>query len=440
MPRDSGTNGGYNGRRALFSLKIVSGGFMCARELPLNLVMVTLDCVRPDHLGCYGCRHVETPNLDALASHGVLFEQALTHAPNTWVSHATIFTGLLPPRHGLRAASNRISPDAVTLAEWLSGLGYATAGFPGTTLVGRPMGFHRGFHLFHEAWWDNGWRVQENVWRRNWEEALGLAFDWMRRARQPFFVWLHYMDTHHLPEIRLPDYFRRHFSPRWQNYDGKISYADQVCTGPLLEFLKSHGLLERTALTVFSDHGEELHDDDRPLHDLGLGEDVIRVPLVFHLPGTVLGAPRRVPDQVRLLDLFPTLCDLLGIPCPQDLDGASLVPLFHGRPVEGADFSLAYLENWPKGLLGLRTPEWKLILRYPRPKERDTAELLVEGLYHLPTDPSERVDVSGAHPVVVEHLRANCLRLSRGRPEELLITDEEAELVDRALRALGYLD
>ncbi len=345
---------------------------------------------------------METPNLDALARAGVLFEQAVTHAPNTWVSHATIFTGLLPPRHGLRAPNSRISPDAVTLAEWLSRQGYATAGFPGTNLVGRPMGFHRGFHRFHEEWWSDGWQAEDKLWRRNWDEALGLAMDWMRGARQPFFLWLHYMDTHHLPELRLPGYFRTRFSPSWQHYDGKISYADQVCVGRLLDFLRSEELLESTVLMIFSDHGEELHEDDRPLHDYGLRDDVIRVPLILHLPRHYDNPSPRVPGQVRLLDLFPTACDLLGLSQPQDLDGQSLLPLWGGRREEVPAASIAYLENWPKGLMGLRTSEWKLILRNPLPGEWGRAEPSVQGLYHLPTDPVEHLDVSGAHPVVVD--------------------------------------
>ncbi len=401
--------------------------------------MVTLDCVRPDHLGCYGYQHVETPNLDALARAGVIFHQAVTHAPNTWVSHATIFTGLLPPRHGLRAPNNRISHDAVTLAEWLSGRGYATAGFPGTNLVGRPMGFHRGFHRFHEEWWGHAWQAQDKLWRRNWDEALGLAMDWMRRCREPFFLWLHYMDTHHLPELRLPGYFRSRFCPKWQHYDGKISYADKVCVGNLLDFLRSEGLLDRTVLMLFSDHGEELHEDDRPVHDYGLRDDVIRVPLILHLPCREDASSRHVPWQVRLLDLFPTACDLLNLPKPQDLDGKSLVSSWSGPCQESARASIAYLENWPKGLMGLRTSEWKLILRHPRPEEWGRAEPLVKGLYHLPTDPGERLDVSAAHPVVVEELRSHCVRLSRGR-NPILLTQEETEMVDRALRALGYLD
>jgi len=404
-----------------------------------NLVMITLDCVRPDHLGCYGYRGVETPRLDGLAADGVLFEQAVTVAPNTWVAHATLFTGCLPARHGLRAASHRISPEVVTLAEWLSGYGFTAAAFPGTSLVGRAQGFHRGFHLFDEKWQEAGWQVEDVSWRRDWKDSLGRAFEWMEEAPEPFFAWIHYMDTHHLPGCQLPEYFRRGFSPRWQFYDGKISFADQVCVGEILGLLDRRGLRERTVIVVFSDHGEELNDDGRPMHDGGLRDDVIRVPMIMGLPSEAGHPGLRVPWQVRLLDLFPTVCDLMDLSRPQDLQGRSLLPMLRGSSHDGGeDGRLAYLENWPRGLLGLRTPEWKLILRHPAPEAWDSAEPRVEGLYHLPTDGGERVDLSWKHPSVVEYLRAHCLERARGE-SPLVMGPEERERVERALRGLGYL-
>jgi arylsulfatase A-like enzyme len=402
-----------------------------------NLVMITLDCVRPDHLGCYGYRGVETPHLDRLAAGGLLFQQAVTHAPNTWVAHATLFTGELPAVHGLRAPTHKISEDSVTLAEWLSGHGYSTAAFPGTTLVGRSQGFHRGFGLFDETWQSNGWQVEEVLWRRDWGSALPKAFEWMSHAREPFFLWLHYMDTHHLPACDLPAYFRSRFSSLWQYYDGKISYADQVCVGKLLEFLTRLGFRDRTVLAVFSDHGEELHDDDRPLHDRGLRDDVIRVPLVLGLPRTVERSISRVDRQVGLMDLFPTVCRLLNLPTPHPLSGRCLVDS-EGAPTLTHEHGMAYLENWPRGLLGVRTEEWKLILRRTDPSERQIGEVAVEGLYHLPTDSGEQVDVSGSHPSVVSQLRAYALERSCG-PSTFSMTPEESDRVRRALRGLGYL-
>jgi arylsulfatase A-like enzyme len=405
---------------------------------PLNILMLTLDAVRPDHLGCYGYTGVETPHIDALAREGILCQQAVTHAPNTWVSHATLFTGCLPPRHGLRAATHRLTSTAPTLAEWLSHHGYSTAAFPGSTLVGRPQGFHRGFDLFDECWWDEGHKVKEVLWRRNWLDTLHRAKKWIEEASNPFFLWLHYIDTHHLPEYTLPEYFRKAFPPSWQHYDGKISYADQICISKLMGFLEDCGLQDRTILFIFSDHGEELREGDLAVHDGGLHDDVVRVPLIISLPSMLGRSTARISEQVRLLDLFPTVCDLLNLPQPPGLQGRSLLTLLHGQALRDEEFSLAYLENWPKGYLGVRTSEWKLILRYPKPEDWGGTEPITEGIYHLPSDPEERMDLAGRHPGVVQYLRSACLKWEEGsRPQGL--SAEDTARVETVLKGLGYL-
>lgn len=405
---------------------------------PCNLVMITLDCVRPDHLGCYGYKGVETSHLDHLASNGILFEQAVTHAPNTWVAHATLLTGCLPSRHGLRAATNRLSSQVVTLAEWLSSHGYETAGFPGNSLVGKAQGFDRGFALFHEPGADKKPADGQPLWQRDWRHVLQVAGDWVMPSREPFFLWFHYVETHHLPEFDLPKYFRRSFSSRWQHYDGKISYADQVCIGEVLGLLEKRGQLNRTIFTVFSDHGEELHPDGRVLHDGGLKDDVIRVPLVLWLPPEKTRGCLRVSEQVGLMDLFPTACDLLDLPRPTGMQGHSLLPSVMGQYRLDDEAAVAYLENWPKGYLGLRTQEWKLILQHPRPEDWGAIQPGVHGLYHLPTDPHELLDLSGRHPSVLQHLRSLCIKCAtETTPMEL--EPEERAHVERLLEGLGYL-
>ena len=200
-----------------------------------NLVMITLDCVRPDRLGCYGYGGVETPFINGLAADGVRFDQAVTHAPNTWVAHASLFTGHLPSRHGIRAASNVLSPGVITLAECLNDFGYRTAAFPGTSLIGKPQGFHRGFDLFDEPWSGQAPDHKTPSWRQNWPDVMRSAFDWIDRSKgSSFFLWLHYINTHHLSEYALPEYYRTRFSPAWQYYDGKISLADRECIGSLV--------------------------------------------------------------------------------------------------------------------------------------------------------------------------------------------------------------
>jgi len=402
-----------------------------------NFVLVTLDCVRPDHLGCYGYKGVETPNLDRMAASGVLFEQAVTHAPNTWVAHASLFTGCYPPVHGLRAAHHRLSSRVTTMAEWFASHGWATAAFPGTTLVGRAQGFQRGYELFDEEWTCEGFQTEQAFWRRDFKTALARAKNWMQEAGEPFLLWIHYMDTHHLPEFQIPDYYRSRFSSRWQCYDGKISYADHVCLGEIWGHLEQTGLAQRTMVAVFADHGEELHQDDRPLHDGGLGEDVVRVPLVICLPGSKGLRGLRVAEQVGLVDLFPTCCQLAGLSLPEGMQGVPLGSLLSGQSNEAAGRGL-YLENWSKGFLGLRTREWKLILKYADPERLAQEPPELTALYHLPTDPQEKRDLAQRHPLLVNELKKECLSWTqKGSTQN--VAPEENSAIKKALEGLGYM-
>lgn len=403
----------------------------------LNFVLVTLDCVRPDHLGCYGYKGVKTPHLDRMAATGVLFEQAITHAPNTWVAHASLFTGCFPPVHGLRAAHHRISAQVTTMAEWFASHGWATAAFPGTTLVGNAQGFRRGFEFFDEEWTSEGFQTEQAVWRRDFKAALNRAKSWIQEAREPFLIWIHYMDTHHLPKFQIPDYYRSHFSSRWQCYDGKISYADHVCLGEIRGHLERIGLAERTVVVVFADHGEELHKDDRPLHDGGLGEEVVRVPLIFGLPEAMGVRALRVAEQVALVDIFPTCCRLAGLCLPQGIQGVPLGFLGNGEKTQRRGAGL-YMENWPKGYIGLRTAEWKLILKYAHPERLTQYSPEETALYHLLTDSLEQRNLAARYPLVVEELERDCLGWAlKGNFQR--VTPEENSAIQKALEGLGYL-
>ncbi len=410
---------------------------MDSKQVRPNFVLVTLDCVRPDHLGCYGYRGVETPNLDRMAASGLLFEQAVTPAPNTWVAHASLFTGCFPPVHGMRAPYHSISSYVPTLAEWFASHGWATAGFPGTTLVGKAQGFHRGFQLFDEEWAWEGFRTRQAVWRRDFKSALGRAKSWILRAGEPFLIWIHYIDTHHLPELQIPDYYRSRFSSRWQHYDGKISYADSVCLGEIWRHLEETGLLERTVMAVFADHGEELQDDDRPIHDGGLGEDVVRVPLVFRLPDLEEGKGLRVEEQVGLVDVFPTCCKLAGLSVPGLVQGIPLECFPKGNRNTGQARAL-YMENWSKGFLGLRTREWKLILQYTDPKRWGLDSPRTIALYHLPSDPLEKRNLAPRHPLMANELKRECLGWALGGNTQS-VSPEERLAIQRALEGLGYI-
>ncbi len=416
-----------------------------AKEVPENIILLTLDCVRADHLGCYGYQGVETPHIDSMALEGVLFEQAVTHAPNTWVAHASIFTGCNPYRHGLRSPYQRLGKNVLTLAERLAHAGIQTAGFPGNTLVGRSMELDRGFQYFDEDHFESPIRVKNIAWRRDWKATLNRARLWLQGAGEPFFIWLHYIDTHHLPEIDLPQYYRNKYPSDHQFYDGKISYADLVCVGALREILEAEGLTDKTLIVVLADHGEELRGTDVVMHDNSLRDEAIRIPLIFSWPG-LPSSRRRIAEQTRGIDIQPTILDIMGIPPEiQDhpVDGVSLLPLMREACLRGPHETYTYIENLPKGLKAVRTDEWKLVV-HTRDEGDQRPFMEVERLYHLHTDPEERNDLSSQRPAVLNHMKEKLIKFleeERERMEEgLEIEGEERKKIELALRGLGYLD
>ena len=410
-----------------------------------HVVLITLDSVRPDFLGCYGCQGVSTPTLDRMAAQGLVFEQAITQAPNTWVSHAGILTGLYPPAHGLRSPYDRLDPAVPTLASLLLERGYTTAGFPGNDLVGSRAGFNKGFDLFFE----NYHAIQEEVHSENgitanhrnlWEEVLEAARGWLTHRQGDFFMWLHYLDTHHLPQCTLPDFYRFGTVPEWQFYEGKISYADQQCIRAVLDMLLETGTYDNTLIVVLSDHGEELTPGLPPRHNGGLSDGVLRVPMVVFSEGMPWKG-LRVETQVRTVDLLPTLLFLLKErpdhpPLEEGLayrfSGYPL-PLPGWTPSKGhgiAHGQIAYAENEPMGLSCIRTDAWKLITG-PAGDE----------LYHLVSDPKELKNVLPLHPNTACYLRREKDTLvSSLAPGQTRPADRDTEETQRILRSLGYLE
>ena len=407
-----------------------------------SVVLITLDCVRPDFLGCYGCQDVQTPTLDRMASRGILFEQAISQAPNTWVSHAGLLTGLYPPLHGLRSPYDRIDPQVPTLASLLAENGYRCAGFPGNDLLGRRMGFGKGFDLYFEQYvrvdngaGDAGGASANN--RNRWDDVLEAAEAWLDGEKEPVFLWLHYLDTHHLPECDLPEYYRYSRDPLWQFYEGKVSYADQSCVRPVLDLLQRCGRYEDALLVVLSDHGEELVPGMPPAHNGLLTEGVLRVPLILfgeRLPWKGL----RIPDLVRTADLVPSLAG--GLPALPAGSPGSMENAFSGVPLplpgldpidgcmEGKE--IAYAENEALGLSCVRSEDWKYVM--------GPEEAL---LFHISSDPGEQRNVIDRHPQTAGYLQEALERIRSCRSlGKRAVAEREEEETRRLLRAFGYLD
>lgn len=198
-----------------------------------------------------------------------------------------------------------------------------------------------------------------------WEKGKA----WMLAQDKPFFVWFHYMGTHWEPleSLSLPEKYRRQYSAYGQYFDGKISWADKECIGPIDAFLCDNGLLEESVLAVFSDHGDDLPGNDPPYvwggHNQNLFDNVMKIACILRAPGR-LPQDTKVPEQTRSIDIMPTLLDLAGADIPASCEGVSLVPYAKRETAVSPDAptSFAIIENVPRGYLGIRTEKWKLIL------------------------------------------------------------------------------
>ncbi|HEU4403485.1 MAG TPA: sulfatase-like hydrolase/transferase [Candidatus Polarisedimenticolia bacterium] len=382
-------------RRALLALVLVLGSAALWRvvfrgpggtpERP-SVLLITIDTLRADRLGCYGYAAGETPQIDRLAAGGVLFEQASTAAPLTLPSHVSILTGTYPAFHGVRNnGTYRLGPEATTLAEVLQGKGDATGAVIGGYPLAARFGLAQGFDTYDDSLPPEGVR-QLSYRERKGEEVTraGLAF-LEKHSRGRFFLWLHYFDPHAPYDPPAPYAERFRAAP----YDGEVAYVDRQ-VGTILGALDRLGARRHTLVALLSDHGEGLGDHGEATHGVFLYQSTLRVPLVLSLPG-FLPAGRRVTAPVRTIDLMPTILGLAGLAVPEDVEGTSLVALATGAG-SGADpglravaESVAPRENYGwSDLASIRIGDWKYI-QAPR-----------QELYDLRSDPSEKNDLAGA--------------------------------------------
>ena len=331
---------------------------------PWNLVLVSVDTLRPDRLGFYGAVRPTSPVLDKLAADGTVFDVAVAQAPWTLPSHATMLTGFYGCVHGaVEGLGSRLTPGVVPLASILRTAGYTTAGFTEDGFV-LPAIFSAGFGRYQQ--YGNSMVAQI-------DHTVGAAVDWLRgNPNQPFFLFLHTYQTHG-PYSSPPSYatmFTDTSDPakapeekKFAPYDRAIRYADGVL-GRLFDELDRLRLSDRTLVVVTSDHGEAFGEHGYDGHGRTLHDEVLRVPLLFRAPGLV--APdRRVSGMVGLIDLVPTLLDLLSIEPPYALQGISLASLMRTGSAPGrAPSRVLFSENVLKQRrVAARSDRWKIPVR-----------------------------------------------------------------------------
>jgi len=437
-------------------------------------LLVTIDTLRADHVGCYGCAHDTTPVLDSLAREGVLFEGANAHRGLTWPSLASIHTGTYPVTHGVHDNQTLLSAAQPSLATVLAAQGYACAAFLGYAEKQRWEGFPHmmgGRQYSDEALTDNAL-----AWLREYHQG---------DRQQPFFLWIHYFAPH-VPFAPKPPYASRYdadpdlslgtientykifftrevLAPERLDkllalYDGEIRYTDDQLAR-LLNALDEMGLRAGTLTVITSDHGEELCG-----HHCYIGHwgspyaGVHHVPLVFHHPGH-LPKGKRVSDIVQSIDIAPTILDALGVPCPERFEGANLTPLWQGQSLS---LPPAVAEYGSMKAVVIRKGDYRFINNPSAPTYNVVPDSVCEGfakqglagdrrfpleptgLYHIPTDAEEQANLAADRPeIVAEMMQVSAAWEQRFKwswqgevapPPPSMDTEQREDL-----KALGYL-
>jgi arylsulfatase A-like enzyme/Flp pilus assembly protein TadD len=297
-----------------------------AARLPpdTNVLLIAVDTLRYDRIGILtDDRHVKTPNIDRLARRSHIFTRAFAHDPLTRPSFANIMTGTTPPYHGVVDNPGYILEDRfLTLAEHLKAGGYDTAAFISAIILDHRSGFAQGFDLYDD---ENG--AEEFMTSGNVERDAGvmaeLAGRWISGRRGKWFCWLHIFDPH--DPYEPPEPYRTEYAD--DLYSGEVAYVDAQL-GPLLESLEKSGQLDKTIVIFTGDHGEALGEKSEQDHGFFAYNNTLHIPLFLTYPGA---KPGRVGENVCHADIFPTVCDLLGLPIPEHIQGESLLPIAAGK-------------------------------------------------------------------------------------------------------------
>ena len=327
-----------------------------------NVVLISIDTCRADRLGCYGYRRKTSPNIDAVAAEGVIFEHAVTSVPITLPSHSSMLTGTIPLYHRVRDNNNyRLDSSNITLAEILRDNGFATGAIIGAFVLDSLFGLDQGFDSYEDDIEEKKDEPRVYYNERKAEEVTRLANIWLEDHRgDEFFLFLHYFDPHapYVKHKRFALPFVKYL------YDGEIAYTDR-CIGQVINKLKDLNLYDSTLLIITADHGESLGQHSEQTHGFFIYHSTLHVPLIFKVPGGPKG--RRIESLAGLIDIVPTVCGLLGIEAPGCVQGKDLSASFSTASTPDKSQRFLYCESLMATkfdigpLLGLVNNRWKYI-------------------------------------------------------------------------------
>ena len=320
-----------------------------------NVLLISIDTCRADHLSCYGYTRLATPHVDALARDGVRFTSVITPFPMTLPAHCSMLTGSYPETHGVQGNFAHLAASNVTLAKAMRSAGYQTAAFVGGFPMSSQFGVGQGFETY-----DDQFPVPKSAGlerERKAEEVSRLGMAWLNsHGSQPFFLFLHYYDPHY-PYDPPP--------PFPETYDGELAYVDGWI-GKVIDKLRDLGLYDNTLVVLVGDHGEGLSERGELEHGFLIYQNTLRVPMIIRVPGGPSGA--RVDENASLVDVVPTVLGFTGLKPAKQVQGIDLSGWAMGAPGSKARRPLYSESLWPElygccGLYGVIDGNWKYIRR-----------------------------------------------------------------------------
>jgi len=408
---------------AFFVLPSPLGAKNSENNRPQNVLLITIDTLRPDRLSCYSSEYCQTPEIDALASKGVLFKRAFAHTPTTLPSHANILLGTTPLYHGIHDNSKfKVSENFLTLAEHLKNSGYSTAAFIGAFPLDSRFGLSQGFDVY-DATFSSQSSQEFSPPERRAEEVVQSALDWLKVHDDKWFCWIHIWDPHapYSPPQPFQDEYKQ------DAYSGEVAYVDSQL-GKLFDFMRTKEIWANTLIVLTADHGESLEEHGESTHSYFAYNSTLWVPLIVSGPGI---SSRIVEDYVCHTDIFPSICDILGIEKPSFLQGISLYPMMRGK---AAETRAIYFESLsPHYNLGA-APLRGFIQEGKKFFDSPLAEF-----YDLANDFEERKNLA-SHTDLKKHKEKldEMIKRSSTFPDERNLTRVDRDTLEK-LRSLGYI-
>ncbi len=400
---------------------------------PYNFVLITVDTLRADRIGCYGFENISTPTMDLFASRGVKFETCIAQTPLTLPSHTSLLTGTYPTFHGVRDNGGFLVPQQLTtLAELFKDAGYQTAAFVASYVLDSKWGLNQGFDFYFDSFDLSKYKTISlgNI-QRPADEVIDEVLSWFEaRGEEKFFTWIHLFDPH--TPYEPPSPYREQYPGR--PYLGEIAYTDAQL-GRFWQYLEERGLLSNTILVFASDHGESLGEHRESTHGFFIYQAGVHVPLIFITPEREFHGLNST-SVVGLVDVMPTMVEIAGLSLPAEVQGESLLPYFLNNQNNKGKERFSYAETfyprfhygWSE-LKSIQDRRYKLIVA-PRLE-----------LYDLQEDPGELRNQVDNYPRIARDMMSKIEKFieetGKGAFEiDYTHIDEETR---QKLTALGYI-